>query len=220
MATVSKSGARLDAAIGSLVFLLVAPGMVAGLVPWIISRWRLNGAPDAAPLRPIGLVLIALGMVVLLEAFARFALEGLGTPAPIYPTDRLIVRGSYRFVRNPMYLAVEALILGQAALFGAFDLVIYAAMIAVAFHLFVVLVEEPTLRRNFATDYRRYSANVHRWLPRLLPWNGMQSEKQPPAAKPPASTDREKRLAEALRANLKRRKAAVKAVPAGKQSPK
>jgi protein-S-isoprenylcysteine O-methyltransferase Ste14 len=174
MATVTNDGTRRDALIGSVVFLFVAPGTVAGLVPWIITRWRLSAATEAAFLRPLGLTLIALGALALVEAFARFALEGLGTPAPIYPTDRLIVRGTYRFVRNPMYLAVEALILGQAALFNAFDLIIYAAMIAVAFHLFVVLVEEPTLRRNFPGDYRRYSANVHRWVPRLTPWRGMR----------------------------------------------
>jgi protein-S-isoprenylcysteine O-methyltransferase Ste14 len=170
IATTKKRAARLDAIIGSLVFLVVAPGLVAGFVPWIISRWQVREFPGDAVFRPLGLALITVGALVLLEAFARFALEGFGTPAPVYPTDRLITRGAYRFVRNPMYLAVEALILGQAALFGVFDLVIYAAMIAVAFHLFVVWVEEPTLRRHFPADYRRYSANVHRWLPRFMPW--------------------------------------------------
>jgi len=214
-----KRAARIDAVVGSLVFLFVAPGTVAGLAPWIISRWRVNDAAAAAAvLRPLGLALIVAGAAVLLEAFARFALDGLGTPAPIYPTERLVVRGSYRFVRNPMYLAVEALILGQAAFFASFDLVIYAAMIAVAFHLFVVWVEEPQLRRNFPAAYGRYCANVHRWLPRLLPWKIGVTEKRP--GKTAAQEQREKRLAEALRANLKRRKAAAKGLPAAKQSPK
>jgi len=171
MDSVRTRAARRDAAIGSLVFLFMAPGTVAVLVPWIITRWRMSDIPaGSAILRPAGIVLIGAGALVLLEAFARFALEGFGTPAPIYPTDRLIVRGTYRFVRNPMYLAVETLILGQAALFGAFNLVIYGAMIAVTFHLFVIWVEEPTLRRTFPAEYRRYSASVHRWLPRLTPW--------------------------------------------------
>ena len=121
-------------------------------------------------MRPLGAALAAVGAAVLLEAFVRFAWQGLGTPAPVYPTNRLIVRGTYRFVRNPMYLAVEAVILGQAAFFGSFELVIYAAMIAVAFYLFVILAEEPVLKRHFPGEYRRYAANVHRWLPRLTPW--------------------------------------------------
>lgn len=110
--------------------------------------------------------------MVLLEASARFAWQGLGTPAPIYPTERLVVSGAYRHVRNPMYLAVLAIILGQAAMFGSSALLAYGAAVAVAFHLFVVLYEEPTLRRSFPEDYRRYAAHVRRWLPRPTPWAG------------------------------------------------
>jgi protein-S-isoprenylcysteine O-methyltransferase Ste14 len=161
---------RSDAVVGTVVFLLLAPGTIAGFAPWVISRWQPGDFPGDVVLKPAGMALIVLGALVLLEAFGRFAIEGRGTPAPIYPTDRLIVGGTYRFVRNPMYLAVEALILGQAALFGRIDLVIYAAMIAVGFYLFVVLVEEPALRRYYPRDYRRYTENVRRWVPRLTPW--------------------------------------------------
>jgi protein-S-isoprenylcysteine O-methyltransferase Ste14 len=170
MARAGSPSERMRALRASLVFLFVAPGTIAVLVPWVISRWRMQDFPSDTLMRPLGVVLIVAGALVLIEAFARFALEGLGTPAPVYPTSRLIVRGTYRFVRNPMYLAVEAIILGQAALLGSFDLVIYGAMIALGFYLFVVWVEEPTLRRTFPADYRRYAANVHRWLPRLTPW--------------------------------------------------
>jgi protein-S-isoprenylcysteine O-methyltransferase Ste14 len=162
---------RLDAALGSLAFLFSAPGIVAGLVPWIITRWRVRDYPGDAFLRPLGIFAVVIGGVVLLEAFARFAMVGRGTPAPVYPTNRLIVGGTYRYVRNPIYLAVEAIILGEAAVLGTIDLVIYAAIIAVGFHLFVVLVEEPTLKRSFPKDYRRYAEHVRRWVPRLTPWS-------------------------------------------------
>jgi protein-S-isoprenylcysteine O-methyltransferase Ste14 len=171
MATTSAFRPKRDALLASLAFLVLAPGTIAGVGPWVITRWRFRDYPGDVVLRPLGLVLILAGVAVLLEAFARFALEGHGTPAPTYPTDRLIVRGTYRYVRNPMYLAVEGLILGQAALLGAGELIIYGAMIAAAFHLFVIWVEEPGLRRTYRDQYRRYTINVHRWVPRLTPWN-------------------------------------------------
>jgi protein-S-isoprenylcysteine O-methyltransferase Ste14 len=122
--------------------------------------------------RPVGVVLIAAGVALLLATFARFVFQGLGTPAPVYPADRLIVGGAYRYVRNPMYLAVLAIIAGQAAIFGSGLLAAYAGLVALAFHLFVVLYEEPTLARSFGEDYRRYRSGVRRWLPRPTPWTG------------------------------------------------
>jgi protein-S-isoprenylcysteine O-methyltransferase Ste14 len=172
MAAAGFSADRTQALIGSFAFLVAAPGTVAGFFPWIISRWQFAGYPGDGIGRPLGAAVIAAGAFVLLEAFLRFAMEGRGTPSPGYPTNRLIVRGTYRFVRNPMYLAVESLILGQAVLFGRIELVIYAAMIGAAFYLFVLMVEEPTLRRAYPKAYGRYAANVHRWVPRLTPWSG------------------------------------------------
>src|SRR5512146_468871 len=106
---------RAAAVLGSLLFLIVAPGTLAGLISYWLSGWR-GAAPG--PLRVLGVLLVAAGLALLLECFGRFALEGRGTPAPPAPTDRLIVTGPYRRVRNPMYVAVTAIILGQAALFG------------------------------------------------------------------------------------------------------
>ena len=104
---------------GSLAFLLLAPGVVAGLVPWWLTGWRVQGSTAYwLPLRVGGLILLAAGVVVLLQAFARFVVEGLGTPAPIAPTERLVVGGLYRYVRNPIYLAVAATIIGQALMLG------------------------------------------------------------------------------------------------------
>src|SRR5215813_7715813 len=104
---------------GSAIFLVIAPGFVAGLVPWWISRWRVESAFPALPLvRFAGGLLIGLGAVGLLDSFARFAVQGAGTPAPVFPTRRLVVTGLYRYVRNPMYVAVVSAILGQGLVFG------------------------------------------------------------------------------------------------------
>ncbi len=107
---------RVQAAAGSILFLALAPGVVAGLVPWLLTRWHSAGAP--AWLQALGWISVAAGAAVLLEAFCRFVAEGVGTPAPAAPTEKLVVSGFYRYVRNPMYLAVASVILGQAALLG------------------------------------------------------------------------------------------------------
>jgi protein-S-isoprenylcysteine O-methyltransferase Ste14 len=117
-------------------------------------------------------LLIAAGILVVLESFGRFALEGVETPAPIFPTRHLVVNGFYRFVRNPMYVAVLSVIFGQALLFGSVGLLEYAVLPWLAAHLFVVGYEEPTLRRSFGAEYETYRANVPRWIPRLAPWRG------------------------------------------------
>jgi protein-S-isoprenylcysteine O-methyltransferase Ste14 len=163
---------RLPAILGSLLFLIVAPGIVAGLVPWAISGWQWSPALlGIEPLRWLGGALIVAGAPILLDSFARFAVEGLGTPAPIYPTDRLIVTGLYRFVRNPMYVGVVAIILGQALLLGDIRLVIYGAIIWLAFHAFIIGYEEPVLRRCYGVQFNDYCAQVRRWLPRLTPYS-------------------------------------------------
>jgi protein-S-isoprenylcysteine O-methyltransferase Ste14 len=162
---------RLKAIAGSIVFLFVAPGIVAGAIPGWITGWQL-GPPllGLEPLRWLGGLLLLLGGVLLLETFARFALQGIGTPAPIAPTKSLVVTGSYRFVRNPMYVAVVSLILGQALLFGSVAALVYGLIVWLTVHLFVLAYEEPTLEGSYGDQYDRYRANVRRWIPRLTPW--------------------------------------------------
>jgi protein-S-isoprenylcysteine O-methyltransferase Ste14 len=155
---------RVRAATGSVVFLVVAPGVVAGLVPWLLTDWR-AGDP-LAWLVVLGWALIAIGVVALLDGFARFVLEGLGTPAPVAPTQRLVVGGLYRFVRNPMYLAVAAVILGQAAVLGRWVLFFYALAFGATVWSFVHWYEEPTLRRQFGREYAQYCESVPAWWPR------------------------------------------------------
>src|SRR5262249_19139083 len=99
----------------------------------------------------------------------RFVVEGRGTPAPIAPTEHLVVGGPFRWVRNPGYIAVIALLLGQALLLGSSAVLAYATVVALGFHLFVVFYEEPTLRRQFGAEYETYCHAVPRWIPRLRP---------------------------------------------------
>ena len=160
------------AILGSFVFLLLAPGIVMGLVPWWISHWQMQ-----PPLlgffgfRIIGVLLIAAGVPMLLDSFARFAIQGLGTPAPVLPTRHLVVTGFYRYVRNPMYVGVSATVFGQGLFFGDARLLIYGFFVCLAFYLFVLGYEEPKLKRTFGEEYLEFCRNVPRWIPRFKPWN-------------------------------------------------
>jgi protein-S-isoprenylcysteine O-methyltransferase Ste14 len=159
---------RSRAALGSLAFLLLAPGVAAGLVPWLLTGWESTDPPLG--LRLLGLLLLAAGVAALLHAFARFVIEGVGTPAPVAPTERLVVGGLYRHVRNPMYVAVTATIAGQALLLGQPALIAYAALFLAAVAAFVHLYEEPVLERRYGEQYRAYRRAVPAWLPRLRGW--------------------------------------------------
>jgi protein-S-isoprenylcysteine O-methyltransferase Ste14 len=158
-------------------------GVVAGLVPWWLTGWQLRQPAPSwtwTPLRVTGLALLAAGVIVLVEAFARFVGEGVGTPAPIAPTWRLVVDGPYRYVRNPMYLAVVAVIAGQALALGQAGLLLYATVVGGATAAFAHGYEEPTLRRRFGAQYQAYRRAVPAWWPRRHPWQPGQ-ERHPPA---------------------------------------
>ena len=124
---------RANAAIGSSVFFIAAPTVVAGLIPWWLTRWDVRQPPPPIPFRVIGVAAIVVGVGVLVLAFVRFVVEGSGTPAPVAPTEQLVVGGLYRYVRNPMYLAVEAIILGQALVLGKLSLLWYGVIVMSAF---------------------------------------------------------------------------------------
>src|SRR6478609_7770268 len=141
---------KVSAVLGSALFFVVAPFVLAGLIPWQMTGWEFRPAFLGLEVtRAIGVLLILVGLPGLVDSFARFALEGLGTPAPVAPTRNLVVTGLYKHVRNPIYLAVVAIILGQAILFGDWRLVLWGALLWLGFHLFVVAYEEPTLRDTF-----------------------------------------------------------------------
>jgi protein-S-isoprenylcysteine O-methyltransferase Ste14 len=161
------------AALGSAAFFVAAPGTFAGLCPWLITRWEI---PESSqPLRVVlGLVLIVLGLIPPIHAFIQFAKAG-GTPMPVAPTERLVVTGFNRFVRNPMYVGLLTAVLGQALLFDSLWLVLYAALFWIATASFVHWYEEPTLVRTYGEQYERYRGNVPAWTPRLTPWNPVQN---------------------------------------------
>jgi protein-S-isoprenylcysteine O-methyltransferase Ste14 len=161
---------RASAILGSTIFLVVAPGTLAIYLPWAVTHWRF-----APPLfgvfsfRIIGVLSIAAGLPILLESFARFATQGLGTPAPIAAPQLLVVTGLYRWVRNPMYVAVSLLIFGQGLLFGSTRLLQYGLLVWLGFFAFVVLYEEPALSRKFGKEYEQFCLQVPRWIPRVKP---------------------------------------------------
>src|ERR687889_832803 len=116
------------AAGGSSVFFLLAPGVVAGLIPWLLTRWQAREPlPYWAPVRVLGGILLVAGLIALVGAFVRFVVEGLGTPAPVAAPERLVVGGVYRYVRNPMYVAVLGAIVGPGLILGRLVLPVYAA---------------------------------------------------------------------------------------------
>ncbi|MCA0276795.1 MAG: isoprenylcysteine carboxylmethyltransferase family protein [Proteobacteria bacterium] len=162
---------KASAVLGSTAFFVAAPVMVAGVLPWLLlggySR-QVASWPQVA----VGAVLMTGGLAVLLHAFGRFVREGAGTPAPIAPTERLVVGGAYRHVRNPMYVAVIAIIIGQALLFSSWLVAVYALLAAMTMAAFVRAYEEPVLARRYGPDYERYRQSVPGWLPRLTPWRG------------------------------------------------
>lgn len=163
---------RAKAITGSIIFLFIAPGIIAGVIPSAISGYRMEPPLlGFEPMRWVGGLLLALGAILLIETFSRFALQGLGTPAPIAPTKTLVVTGSYRFVRNPMYVAVVSLIFGQALWFGSVGTLGWGVVVWLTVHAFVLTYEEPTLSSTYGEQYDRYRANVRRWIPRLTPWS-------------------------------------------------
>ena len=165
----AAAGSGLDAA----EFGAQAPQLpLQALIPWVLTRWRTQPPLlGTSALSWLGYVLIGAGVSVVVESFVRFALRGLGTPAPLAPTVHLVVSGLYRYVRNPMYVGVLSVIVGQAFVLGSGLLFEYAALAWTCFFAFVVLYEEPSLQHRFGDGYENYRANVPRWWPRTTPWD-------------------------------------------------
>lgn len=156
------------ALIGTVIFTLVVPGTAIVLVPFVLSGgWTFHPPLAGEASRWLGVALVVLGAPLFFRFLAGFVREGHGTPAPIAPTEHLVVGGPFQWCRNPGYVAVVAMVVGQGLLFGSARILVYAASLAVGFHLFVLLYEEPTLRRTFGAEYEEYCRRVPRWLPRL-----------------------------------------------------
>jgi protein-S-isoprenylcysteine O-methyltransferase Ste14 len=149
----------------TILFTILVPGSVLVLIP----SWILGGFPKLAPgpLTWLGILIIVLGAAIYFRCAWEFAVRGLGTPAPIAPTKFLVTTALHRYVRNPMYIGVFGVILGEAATFRSLRLLAYAAFFCVPVQLFVVFYEEPTLRRQFGESYEEYRRSVPRWIPRF-----------------------------------------------------
>ena len=147
----------------SLIAVAILPGLVAVVLPWLIVR------PVSWPtgIALIGLVPLVLGLTLSAWCVTLFAIRGRGTPAPWDAPRRFVALGPYRLVRNPMYLGMGSVLLGEAVLFSSWPLALYLIVLALIWHAFVVLWEEPSLDRTFGQEYLSYRAAVPRWLPRL-----------------------------------------------------
>jgi protein-S-isoprenylcysteine O-methyltransferase Ste14 len=155
---------RFRAITGSLGFVLLGgPTIVAGIVPWLLTRWDADDQPVV--LRILGVVVLLVGAALVLETTTRFALHGRGTPVPWAPPERFVERGSYRYVRSPMYLGVILLVVGQALLLGQEILFGWAVVAWLMFTGFLAFYEEPQLVRRFGASYDDYRRRVRRWIP-------------------------------------------------------
>jgi len=158
---------RWVAAVGTAFFLPVGPGVLDVLLPWLMTRWQ-AGAPYPVVVRSLGFVLITAGGIVIIGTFLRFATEGIGVPFPAEPSSRQVIAGGpYRYVRNPMYLAFLAAIVGQALLLSRPVLLIYAAVLLVALFALAQWWEEPRLAKRFGEEYEAYRRQVPGWWPRV-----------------------------------------------------
>lgn len=152
------------------VFTLIVPFTVAGYVPlWLIAPEGSASEGSLGGFRFLGLVPLGFGALVYFWCAWDFSVAGRGTPAPIDPPKALVARGLYRHARNPMYVGVLSVIVGEAVFLSSLSVAIYAAFVFTIFHLFIVFYEEPTLREKFGDSYESYRASVPRWLPRLRP---------------------------------------------------
>ena len=161
------------AAVVTVVFLFAAPGVMAGLVPWWITGWDRPSVAGGV-LDVLGVLLVATGLAMVLDCFVRFVREGVGTPAPVAPTEFLVQGGLYRYVRNPMYVGVASMIGGQALVLRSVDLLWWLLVFLAAVVAFVKGYEEPALRQQFGPSYDRYRSHVPGWLPRVTPSRGFR----------------------------------------------
>jgi protein-S-isoprenylcysteine O-methyltransferase Ste14 len=164
------------AAIGTVIFFFLAPGIVGGLIPWLLGgKDRYDGQFGVTDV--IGDVVFVAGLLVVIAAFTQFVHEGRGTPAPVAPTEQLVVGGLYRFIRNPMYVAVGSMIAGQALIYASVEVWWWLLAFAVLVVSFVHMYEQPTLRRTYGASYESYLAAVPGWWPRLSAWHGYSAER-------------------------------------------
>ncbi|RMG53065.1 MAG: isoprenylcysteine carboxylmethyltransferase family protein [Acidobacteria bacterium] len=159
-------GARSTMLWRAILAVLALPGIVAGLIPYVLMNldpWRRGGVEA-------GLIILSAGVIGFLWCVRDFYVAGKGTLAPWAPPERLVVKGLYRFTRNPMYVSVLMIVAGWGLAAGSLLLAVYIVGLCMAFHLRVVRYEEPRLARQFGFQWKVYAAHVPRWMPRWKPW--------------------------------------------------
>jgi protein-S-isoprenylcysteine O-methyltransferase Ste14 len=154
-------------ALRSLLWTLAFPGFFAGYVPWRFFGLSRTEVDLTSVIDIIGLLGMALGVVLLAACVVEFARTGGGTLSPLDPPRQLVARGLYRYVRNPMYLSVTTIVLGEVLLTGSLALLVYWTLWFLGVNLFVIGYEEPWLRERFGAQYQEYTARVGRWVPRF-----------------------------------------------------
>jgi protein-S-isoprenylcysteine O-methyltransferase Ste14 len=150
----------------NLFFTILQPGLVAGLIPyWILGRELSNIRITSLQLRQYaGVVLFIIGLAIMLSCIVNFAVKGRGTLSPADPTKHLVVGGLYKYSRNPMYVGVMMMLIGEAIFFESTDLWVYLIIVFIGFHLFILLHEEPRLKKDFEAEYKEYCKKVRRWI--------------------------------------------------------
>ncbi len=149
----------------NLIFTILQPGIVAGIVPWLLLKdqeYELDGLWTIWQYS--GLIIFLTGLVIMLLCIARFAFEGRGTLSPLDPTQKLVIAGLYKYSRNPMYVGVMLVLIGEILFFQSFPLLLYSVIIFCSFHVFIVFREEPRLLRDFGEEYKLYTKSVRRWM--------------------------------------------------------
>jgi len=152
--------------IRNLIFTILQPGIVVGLLPYLLIRDKVDSF-FMVPLRMhqyVGAFIFVLGWCLIIYCVYRFAVEGKGTLSPVDPTKHLVVKGLYQYSRNPMYIGVMLALIGEVIFSLSLQVLIYSIIVFIAFHLFIILVEEPRLRRDFGEEYQAYCRKVGRWV--------------------------------------------------------
>jgi protein-S-isoprenylcysteine O-methyltransferase Ste14 len=150
----------------NIFFTIIHPGLVAGLFPfWILGDKAYKELAESLKLQKyIAIVIFLIGLTILLSCIIRFAVEGRGTLSPADPTKRLVIKGFYKYSRNPMYVGVILILIGESIFFSSGNLLLYSLFIFICFNIFIIFIEEPRLKRDFTSEYLNYCKQARRWI--------------------------------------------------------
>jgi len=153
--------------VSTLIFIVIVGGAVMVLIPMKLLSTSYRFTLETGLLRYFGVIPLMIGIPILFCCWGEFVFKGKGTPAPYHPPKELVASGLYKFTRNPMYAGVIFVLFGEALLFESALLLIYAGLMFLIFHMWIIISEEPYLRSTFGESYKRYCEAVPRWFIRL-----------------------------------------------------